>query len=97
MYATLRQFLLPKKCSFCFGPPRYSHVTKTESVPIQYKFFLEVHYFDQHLHAKNDTENMTAILQYLSYFSALLVIQDRVYFDNNISFHNLLFSKLETF
>ena len=45
----------------------------------------------------NYTEIMTHILQYLSYFSVLLVIKHWVFFNNNTCFHNSLFFNLENF
>ena len=55
------------------------------------KYCMNLVYFDEHFHTINYTENMTPVLQYLSDFSVLLVILDRVDFKNNICFHNSLF------
>ena len=61
------------------------------------KYFINLVYFDQHFHAINYIEIMTPILQYLSYFSVLLVIQNWVDFNKNIRFHHSLFFKTRKF
>ena len=52
-------------------------------------------YFEPHFCTLNYTENITPILQYLLHFSVLLVIQDRVYFNNYICCQNPLFFQIQ--
>ena len=55
------------------------------------RFCINLVYFNQHFYTINYTENPTLISQYSSYFSDLLVIQDWVYCNNYICFHNPFF------
>ena len=58
------------------------------------KYCMILVYFDERFDTINYTENMTPVLQYLSNFSVLLVIQDRVDLKNSICFYNSLFFKI---
>ena len=61
------------------------------------RYCMNLTYFDQHFHTINYIENMTPILQYLSHFTVLLVIQGWVYFNNNVCSHNWRFFKIRNF
>ena len=67
----------------CYYWRKYMHIRR---------HYMNLVYFDWHFHTINCIENMTPILQYLSYCSVLLIIQGSVYFNNNICIHNWLFT-----